>query len=244
MGVLDGKRILVTGASSGIGMAIARGAAERGARVACAARSRDALDSLATEIGGVAAAMDVSDPDSVTAGVDAAAESFGGLDAVVNCAGAMLHSRISEGRHDDWRIMVDVNLLGPLYVAAAVIPYLRKNGSGDIVNITSTSAYRVALPDYSLYSGTKAALAMVTRGLRAEMAEENIRVSMVAPGLVRNTGFGPGIRNDELREEIMAMKDDMGIAPSIIADQVCHLLSLPAEARIDELIVVPSWQAT
>jgi NADP-dependent 3-hydroxy acid dehydrogenase YdfG len=239
---LDGRRLIVTGASSGIGKALALVAAGHGARVACVARSLSRLQQVAADARGVAVAIDVSDRAAVLKGVGEAVEALEGLDGLINCAGLMLHSRLSLGTYEDWRQMVDVNLLGPMLMSHAAIPYLRENGSGDIVNVSSTAKRQVTRPEYALYSATKSGLAMVSSGLRQELAEDHIRVSLVTPGLVRETGFGPDIRDDCLREEIMSMKDVRGIAPDLVAEQVCHVLALPPEACIDEIVIVPLWQ--
>ena len=239
---LTGRRIAVTGASSGIGRAIAAGCIESGAQVACIARDGERLERVRSELGAVAVVGDVSDATAGPAAVQAAAEAMGGLDGLVNNAGAMFHSRITEARTDDWRVMLDSNILSVLLMSSAAVPHLRKAGGGDIVNISSTSALRVSAPEYAVYCATKAAVNMITVGLRQELAEDGIRVSALMPGLVANTGFGPGIRDDALREQVMATKDERGINAAVVASQVVNMLSLPKEARLNDVVIVPAWQ--
>ena len=239
---LKGRRIVVTGSSSGIGRAIATACVDAGAKVVCIARSEDKLREVCAEIGAIPVVVDITDESAIHAAVEYAAGELGGIDCLINNAGAMLHSRISQGRSDDWRVMLDTNILSVLLMSSAVIPHLRQAQRGDIVNISSTSAVRVAAPEYALYSATKAAVNMITIGLRQELAEFGIRVSAVAPGLVANTGFGPGIRDEVLREQVMSMKDERGIKPSVVATLVCNIIGLPVEARINDICVVPAWQ--
>lgn len=242
--LLDGRRLLVTGASSGIGEAIARACVDAGAEVACLARSADRLAKLADEIGIVDVTADVGDVDAVKEAVDTASHRLGGLDGVVNNAGLMIHGRLSLGLTDDWRRMVDVNLLGPMHVTSAALRHLRQAGASDVIMVTSTSARRVSQADYALYSATKSAVNMLAKGWRQEFVDDGIRVSTVAPGLVRDTGFGPGIRDDQLREQVLSTKQDLGMPPSLVAAQVVHVLTMPAGARIDDLVLVPTWQVS
>lgn len=239
---LTGRRIAVTGASSGIGRAIAAACIEAGAQVACIARDAERLERVSSELGVDAIVGDVSDATAGPAAVQGAAQAMGGIDGLVNNAGAMLHSRITEARADDWRVMLDSNILSVLLMSSAVVPHLRKAGGGDIVNISSTSALRVSAPEYAVYCATKAAVNMITVGLRQELAEEGIRVSALMPGLVANTGFGPGIRDDSLREQVMATKDERGMHADVVASQVVNMLSLPKEARLNDVVIVPAWQ--
>ena len=240
MATLSGRRILVTGGSAGLGAAIVRACAEAGAQVGCLGRDADRLAEVCRATGATGVTADVTDPAAVRAAVDTVADTRGGLDGLVNCAGLMLHSRISAGRTDEWAQMVNVNLLGVLHAVIAVLPYLRAAGFGDIVNISSTAADGVAVADFTLYAATKAALQRVTEGLRLELAGEGIRVAEVTPGFVKTGGFGPGIRDPQLRARMTAVKEEIGLSPELVADQVRHLLALPRQATINDLVIVPS----
>ena len=166
---LDGRRVLVSGASSGIGEATARELAERGARVACLARSKDKVEALAEEIGGVALAA------------DEAADSPGGLDAVANVAGIQLLAPFSDGRTDEWRRLLDVNVLGLCLVTHAALGHIREAGGGDIVNMSSIAGRRVTGDTSAVYNGTKFAVHAISESLRRELHSDGIRVIVISP---------------------------------------------------------------
>jgi NADP-dependent 3-hydroxy acid dehydrogenase YdfG len=244
VGDLDGRRVVITGGTSGIGAATARVTVDRGAAVVVIGRRADRLTAMADELGIAGVRADIADEGSIRAGMEEAADAIGGIDALVNNAGAMIHSRPSDGYSDDWRRMVDVNVLGLLHATNAALPFLRRSGFGDIVNVSSTAARRIGRPEYTLYSATKSAVEFLSRGLRMDLAGEDIRVSIVSPGLVAGTGFGHDIRDDELRREMLATKDERGIDAALVGAQICAAMALPREARIDEIVIVPSWQVT
>ena len=239
---LEGRAILVTGASAGIGAAVAERCRSLGARVACLSRRGTVPEGLQLDSGVIGVSADVGDRASAIEGVRAAADALGHLDGVVNNAGAMLNSRLEEGLFDDWRTSVDVNILGPMYVSYAAVPYLKTRRSSDIINMVSTSAFRVLKPEYAMYGATKAALLTMTKGMRQELHEYGIRVSAIAPGLVGHTELGPGVRDPALREELLEMATKGGISPADVAAEICHMLSRPPSVRIDQLVVVPLWQ--
>ncbi len=151
---LNGKVALVSGASSGIGAATARKLAAQGVKVGLAARRADRLEQLAAEIGAaggeaLAIAMDVTDPASVAAGVDRLAERFGAIDIAFNNAGLMPISDIERLQTPEWHRMMDVNVKGLLNTTAAVLPWMRRQGGGHIVN-TSSIAGRKVFPGLSV----------------------------------------------------------------------------------------------
>lgn len=159
MGALDGKVAAITGASSGIGAATALALATEGAAVALAARRRDRIDELAKRIesgGGRALAIetDVSDEAQARAFVDRANDDLGGLDVLVNNAGVMLLGPVAGAATEEWRRMIDVNLLGLLYCTHAALPIMGAAGSGDIVNVASVAG-RVASLGSGVYNMTK-----------------------------------------------------------------------------------------
>jgi NADP-dependent 3-hydroxy acid dehydrogenase YdfG len=152
----------------------------------------------------------------------------------------MLHSRISAGLSEDWEQMFAVNVLGLLHVTHASLEHLRRAEHADIVNLSSIAADRASLPDFGVYSATKAGVARLTEALRAELAKEgDIRVCAVKPGTVNTDGFGPGIRDDELRRRIVASKEATGMAPSLLADQIVQLIAMPRGASVTEMTIVP-----
>lgn len=179
---LRGRRLLVTGGGSGIGLAVAQLAEQRGARVAV-------LDRAFPE--GFAGAhsdwllcqADVADSAAVHAAVDAAARTLGGLDIVVNSAGVDCEARLDALDDAAWARTLAVNLSGPMYVCRAALPHLRANGGGAVVNVASAAAL-VPLAGRSAYAASKAGLVMFGKTLAAEWAGERIRVNAVCPGAV------------------------------------------------------------
>jgi NADP-dependent 3-hydroxy acid dehydrogenase YdfG len=164
MSGIEGKVVVITGASSGIGEATALLLAERGARVVLGARGPDRLAARTDRIvkaGGQAAyaPTDVKRRDQVSALVKLACERYGKVDVLVNNAGVMPVSPLDDLRVEDWEEMIDVNIKGVLYGIAAALPVFRAQGSGHFVNIASTAGHKT-VPNQSVYSGTKFALAL------------------------------------------------------------------------------------
>jgi len=190
---IDGSAIVVTGASSGIGAAVARLAHQRGMRVVLAARRADLLSSLAAELpGSLAVPTDVTDAAQVGQLVSAAVEAFGRIDVLVNNAGQGLHLPIENVDLDDVRAVLELNVLAPLALMQAVVPLMRSNGGGAIVNVSSGSTRRV-LPGVGPYAATKSALNTLSDVARAELARDGIAVSLVLPG-VTETAFHDVLR--------------------------------------------------
>lgn len=241
-GALEGRRVLVTGASSGIGRATAQACAQAGARVACLARRAEELARVAEGIGGVAVTADVADERSARDGVDRAADALGGLDAVVNNAGAMVLATVSDGRPADWRRMLDVNVLGLLVVTQACLPHLRAADHGDVVNMSSMSGRRVPNAAAGVYAGTKHAVHAISEGLRRELGPDGIRVTVVAPGLV-DTDFGSAGTDPEAHERVRRRQADIGLAPADVARQVAHVLAQPAHVTVHEVALLPTAQS-
>jgi NADP-dependent 3-hydroxy acid dehydrogenase YdfG len=184
---LSGRNIAITGASSGIGEATALACASAGAAVALAARREDRISDLAQRInddGGRAVALptDVSDERSARAFVEHAYEQLGGLDGLVNNAGVMLLGPVANAPTDEWRTMIDVNLLGLLYCTHAALPVLL-GGSGvrDIVNVSSVAG-RIASSGSAVYNMTKWGVGAFSEGLRQEVTGQGIRVTIASPG--------------------------------------------------------------
>ncbi|GAA1337589.1 SDR family NAD(P)-dependent oxidoreductase [Actinocatenispora thailandica] len=180
----DGKTVIVTGASSGIGTGIARRFADEGANVVLAARRRDRLDALASELGTdrtLAVATDVTRPDDVQAMADAAATRFGGLDVLVSNAGVGLGKQFEQTTLDDWRLVMDTDVDSCFLGARAALPHLKRS-RGSIVQIASASGLggdRML----SAYNAAKGAVVNFTRGLAFDLGEFGIRVNTVAPSL-------------------------------------------------------------
>jgi 3-oxoacyl-[acyl-carrier protein] reductase len=181
-----GKTVLITGASRGIGAATAQHLASLGANVVLTARSGDALEQIATQIGPQAKAIacDVSDYDQVKSAVDLALAHFGSLDILVNNAGllAPVH-RLAEFAPKDWDQIIDVNVKGVFYMMHAALPIMIKQGGGTIINISSGAAYGV-LEGWSHYCASKAAVLQLTRSGHEEYGTQGISCLGLSPGTV------------------------------------------------------------
>lgn len=185
MNKLRNKVVLITGASSGIGTALARLFAAEGARLALAARSFDKLQALASSLGSEALPLevDMTRPDEVRQMVRAAAEHFGRLDVLVNNAGIGMYAAASAMLPEEFEQVVATNWVGPVHAIQAAIPYMRAQGGGQIINISSVAG-KVAIPWMAAYCSTKFALNAFSDSLRLELAPDNIQVLTVCPGRV------------------------------------------------------------
>lgn len=239
---LRGRRILVTGASAGIGAAIFTALVEQGAAVVGVARRGEEVARLADRVGGGSAvAADLTDQAGCVAAVAETVEILGGLDAVVHNAGAYLLGTVAEGHPDDWRRMVDLNVLAVLAVTQAAIPHLTTAPRADVVVINSTGGRRVASPASTVYSATKYAEHAIVDGLRKELREAGVRVSVVAPGVVA-TDIGEANRDPQRRAEVRAAMAAHSIEPEHVADAVRYLLALPPHVAVHELMIGPTAQ--
>lgn len=179
---VNGKVVLITGASEGIGAATARLLAARGAKVALAARSIDKLNEVAGELGdGFAVRVDMTQHASITAMVDAVVENYGRIDVLVNNAGRALRARVADVNVADFQSIVDLNVYGPLLAMQAVIPQMRKQGGGSIVNVSSNVS-KMAISTIGAYAATKYALNGLTLTARGELADDGIIVTVMHPG--------------------------------------------------------------
>jgi NADP-dependent 3-hydroxy acid dehydrogenase YdfG len=228
----DDRVLLITGASTGIGAATARHAAQAGWKVALSARSEDKLQQLAGEIGEdntLAQRCDVTDFADQERLVEAALERFGRVDAVLANAGFGAKRGFTEEDPEFWRQMVLTNVLGVAYTIRATLPHIRERGTGHYV-LTSSVAGRRALPG-SLYSSTKWAVTGMGESLRQELraAGSRVRVTVVEPGMV-DTPFFDNRPNDALE-------------PDDIARVVMFALEQPDRVDLNEILVRPSSQA-
>lgn len=242
---IDGKVVAVTGATSGIGEATALLLAEHGAKVVLGARGPERLEALAgriTAAGGQACytPTDVRQRGDLSGLVGLACARYGRLDVLVSNAGVMPISPFDELCVDDWMEMVDVNLKGVLYGIAAALPVFRQQGSGHFVNTASTAALRT-VPDQSVYSGTKAAVRVISEGLRQE-AGDRLRVTIVSPGMTR-TNFAAGLTNERVREQLTRARDTFGMPPAAVARAIAFAIGQPADVDVGEIVIRPTAQA-
>ncbi|MCB9838567.1 MAG: SDR family oxidoreductase [Phycisphaeraceae bacterium] len=246
MSILSNKVAIVTGASSGIGQAIAAELGRRQVAVVCAARRVDRLDSLATTItsnGGRAIAVpcDVTDRDDANKLAHMARETFGGIDILINNAGVMPLSHMAKNRVEDWERMVSVNIMGILYCLGAVLPHMIDAGAGHIVNVSSVAGRKV-IPGAAVYCGTKHFVHALSEGLRSELAENNIRVTNIAPGYVA-TELQSHITDKDILERFKAYDNIKPLTSEDIACCTLHALEAPPHVNINEILVRPTAQA-
>ncbi len=243
---LQGRVVVITGASSGIGEATARAASAAGASVALLARRADRLRDITADLEGkgggrvIAVAADVTDEHSLTRAAKQVSEELGRCDALVNNAGQMLLSRFEASKVDEWRRMIEINLVGALLATDAFLPALR-DGGGDIVNISSVAG-RKARPTSSVYSATKWAIGGWSEAVRQELIADRVRVTLVEPGAVR-TELAEHISDDSIRETTRAMYDTTdALHPDDIAGAVVYAISQPPRVSINEILIRPTLQ--
>jgi len=246
-GTLDGRRIAITGASSGIGAATAELLASQGAEVVVGARREDRLTELVERVGsagGVAYAqrVDVADEASAREFVECAAKHMGGLDGLVNNAGVMLLGPIDGADTKQWRQMIEVNMLGLLYCTHAALPVLREGGGGDIVNISSVAG-RVASAGSGVYNLTKWGVGAFSEALRQETGWAKIRVTVIEPGFV-DTELQGHNEHPAVLEAIEKMREQIGeiLKADDIANAILYAVSQPERVSVNEILVRPTGQ--
>ena len=234
------KLAVVTGASSGIGAATVRRLTDAGYDVVAAARRKDRLEQLASETGCRPVPLDVTDDTSVTA----LAEMLGSCDVLVNNAGGAVGlDPIAQAKLDDWQRMYDVNVLGTLRVTRALLPALIASGDGVVVNVTSTAGH-VAYEGGAGYCAAKHAERALTETLRLELCGQPVRVSEVAPGMVKTEEFSlVRFGGDETKADAVYRGVPGPLVADDIADCITWIVTRPWNVNIDSMIVRPRAQA-
>ncbi|UYO97051.1 SDR family oxidoreductase [Microbacterium sp. M28] len=228
---LNGKGVLVTGASSGIGRATALALSRAGARVVAAGRRIDELNALVDEAPTemLAVTLDVTRRDSVDHAVASAVRRFGRLDALVNNAGQMLAGMILDADVDQWVRMVETNLLGSMFSVHAALPHLIES-RGAIIQVSSTSG-RIASAGSGVYAATKFGIAAFTESLRQEVTERGVRVVVVEPGFVA-TELTTHITDPTMRAAADSIGQSMRtLQPEDIAEVIVFALGRPGTCR-------------
>ncbi|MEU2349920.1 SDR family NAD(P)-dependent oxidoreductase [Modestobacter sp. NPDC049651] len=243
---LAGRVALVTGASSGIGEATAVALAGAGASVAVGARRKDRLDALAGKLrdGGspvLQLDLDVTDEQQCRDAVARTRAELGGLDVLVNNAGVMLLGTIAGADTEDWRRMLQTNVLGLMYMTHAAIEGMVEQGSGDVVNVSSVAG-RTARLGAGVYNASKWAVNAFSESLRQEVTQRGVRVSLVEPGAVA-TELSSHITQETAREESRRMAESMRtLHPEDIARAVLYVVTQPPHVAVNEVLVRPTDQ--
>ncbi|MGD0882717.1 MAG: SDR family NAD(P)-dependent oxidoreductase [Acidimicrobiales bacterium] len=246
---LDGTVALVTGASSGIGEATAVALAAQGAKVAVAARRRDRLEALAERIGAddvLVLETDVTDEAQARSMVDQTVGRFGRLDTLVNNAGVMLLGPIVDAPVDEWRRMVELNLVGLLYSTHAALPHLLAAAEteprqvADIVNVSSVAG-RFARLGSGVYNATKFGVGAFSESLRQEVTRRHVRVSLVEPGAVATELVGQN--RPEIIEGLLATWGPVEVMhPEDIAESIVFTVTRPRRVTVNEVLIRPTEQ--
>ncbi len=237
---LSEKVVLITGASSGIGEAIATDLGHAGAKVVLGARRLERLEATVREIeaaGGTARAhsLDVTSREDVKAFVKSAKDEFGRVDVLVNNAGIMPLSPLRALKVDEWEQMIDVNIRGVLNGIAAVLPIMDEQGHGHVINVASIGAHRVS-PTAAVYCATKYAVWAISDGLQQE--SDKLRVTVISPGVV--TSELADTITDASTKDVMAEYRSVAIGPDAIARAVRFAIEQPEDVSVRELIVGPT----
>ncbi|HHB0319025.1 TPA: SDR family oxidoreductase [Staphylococcus aureus] len=230
MTVLTDKVAVVTGAGSGIGEAIATLLHEEGVKVILAGRNKDKLQNVANQLAQDSVKVvttDVTKKEEVDELIKIAQQTFGGLDIVINSAGQMLSSKITDYQVDEWDSMIDVNIKGTLYTTQAALPTMLEQSSGHLINIASISGFEVTKSS-TIYSATKAAVHTITQGLEKELAKTGVKVTSISPGMV-----------DTAITAAYNPTDRKKLEPQDIAEAVLYALTQPSHVNVNEITVRP-----
>lgn len=243
---LKDKIILITGASSGIGEATAKKLAGKGANVVITARRTERLESLKEDIekdGGKALVItaDVTNKEDWGKIIKQTHEAFGKVDVLVNNAGLMPLSFIDKLKTDEWETMVNVNIKGVLNGLAAVLPDMKENKSGHIINISSVAGRKV-MPGGAVYCATKYAVTALSEGIRMELGPKyNIRVTAIEPGVV-DTELTDTITDDDVKKMMSKYGNMTPLAGKDIAESIFYALSQPEHNSVNEILIMPTAQ--
>jgi NADP-dependent 3-hydroxy acid dehydrogenase YdfG len=241
---IEGKIVVITGASSGLGEAAARYLSAQRAIVVLGARRVERIEALANELtaGGakaLAIKTDVTHRDQVQALVDAAVKTYGRLDVIINNAGLMPQSPLDRLKVDEWDRMIDVNIKGVLYGIAAALPYMKQQKSGQIINVSSVAGHKIRAGG-AVYSATKTAVRVISEGLRQEVKAYNIRTTVISPGAVDSELLST-ITEPDIAANIRKVYE-LAIPAESFARAVAFAMSQPEDVDINEILFRPTRQ--
>lgn len=243
-GIKD-KVVVITGASSGLGEATARLLSAQGASVVLGARRADRLQSLARQLtvtGGkaIATTTDVTHCDQVKKLVDAAVQTYGRIDVMINNAGLMPQSPLERLRIDEWERMIDVNIKGVLYGIAAALPYMKQQKAGHFINVSSVAGHKIHAGG-AVYAATKHAVLALSEGLRQEVKPYNIRTTVISPGAVA-TELPDSITEPDVAESFHKFYEEFAIPADSFARAVAFAIGQPEDVDINEILFRPTRQ--
>ena len=241
---IAGKVVVITGASSGLGKATAKHLAAQGATVVLGARRVDLIRALADELNdlghkALAIGTDVTVCEQVKNLVDLAVQTYGRIDVMINNAGLMPNSLIERIRVDDWNRVIDVNIKGVLYGIAAALPYMQRQESGHIINVSSVAGHKIR-PGGAVYAATKHAVLALSEGLRQEVKPYNIRTTVISPGAI-DTELPRGISDPEIAEKTRKVYE-FAIPAESFARAVAFAMNQPDEMDVNEILFRPTRQ--
>lgn len=243
------KTVLITGASSGIGLSCAKLFAEHGAKLILTARRIERLRSLVKELINKHSIeikiykLDVMDKKAVTKVIKNLPKEWSNIDILVNNAGLSRGlDKLYEGEIQDWEEMIDTNVKGLLYVSRAVIPGMVNRNSGHVVNIGSIAGHEV-YPKGNVYCATKSAVGAITTGMRIDLNGTNVRVTTIDPGLVKTEFSLVRFRGDEKKANVVYTGAEV-LSPDNVADAVLYAVTRPKNMVVAEMLVLPLCQAT
>ncbi len=246
---LAGRTAFITGASSGIGRSCAEAFARAGARLILAARRAQRLAELAARLENehgteaLVLPLDVRDRARVEEAVGGLPPAWSAIDILVNNAGlARGLAPFQEGKPEDWEEMIDTNVKGLLWVSRAVIPGMVARGRGDVVNLGSIAGHET-YPRGHVYCATKSAVAILCRGMRLDLVDTPVRVSEIAPGLVR-TEFSLVRHRGDAERAARTYGAFRVLDPEDVAEAVLFCVTRPPHVRINQLVIMPSAQAS
>ncbi|MBV9680501.1 MAG: SDR family oxidoreductase [Solirubrobacterales bacterium] len=242
---IEGKVVVITGSSSGLGEATARALSAQGASVVLGARRQDRIRSVAGELtakGGKALAIptDVARREQVQKLVDAGVEAYGRIDVMINNAGLMPQAPLERLKVDEWDRMIDVNIKGVLYGIAAALPHMQRQKAGHFINVSSVAGHRVG-PGFAVYAATKFAVRALSEGLRQEVKPYNIRTTVISPGAVA-TELPNSVTDPEAAARIRKFYEDAAIPAESFARAVAFAISQPEDVDINEILFRPTRQ--
>ena len=241
---IEGKVVVITGGSSGLGEKTARHLASKGAKVVIGARRKEKLEAIANDIrneGGSVKVVptDVTKREEVQNLIDESVKEFGKIDVLVNNAGLMAIAPLSETKVEEWDKMIDINIKGVLYGIASALPVFQKQKSGHFINLSSVAGLKVFSPGGTVYSGTKYAVRAITEGLRHEVGG-NIRTTSIEPGAI-DTELKDGSSHEESLENVKEFYKQ-AIPSDSIARAIVYAIEQPDDVDVNEIVIRPTVQ--